>query len=387
MILQNVHIVGDEAAVNIQMSDGKIAEISDTVLTDDNLTLTFKDALIFPGLINSHDHLDFNLFSPLGNRTYRNYTEWGNYIHKEYKNEIAGVLKIPIALRSEWGVYKNLICGVTTVVNHGERSRLVDPLITIFEDSHCLHSVHFEKYWKLKLNNPLKKDIPVNIHIGEGDDYLSFTEINKLIQYNLLKRGLIGIHAVSMSAEQAEKFEAIVWCPESNYFLLNKTARVDELEKHTKILFGTDSTLTGSWDIWEHLRLARKTGMLTDEKLYRSLNQNPADTWGLNSGSITLGKNADLVVAGRRPGKSSYDAFYKITPEDIQLVVHKGEIRLFDECLLPQLHENQSEGYSRVFLNDTCKYVKGDLPVLIRKIRAYQPDVCFPVTLNEPAQL
>ncbi|MDP9079244.1 MAG: amidohydrolase family protein [Bacteroidota bacterium] len=387
MILQNVHIVGDETAVNIRMSDGKIAEISDTVLAEDNSTLTFKDALVFPGLINSHDHLDFNLFSPLGNRTYRNYTEWGNYIHKEYKNEIAGVLKIPIALRSEWGVYKNLLCGVTTVVNHGEQSGLVDPLITIFEDSHCLHSVHFEKYWKLKLNNPVKKGIPVNIHIGEGDDYLSFIEINKLIRYNLLKRRLIGVHAVSMSAEQAEKFEAIVWCPESNYFLLNKTARVDELEKYTKILFGTDSTLTGSWDIWEHLRLARKTGMLNDEKLYCSLNQNPADTWGLNSGNITTGKDADLVVASRRPGNSSYDGFYKITPEDIQLVVHKGEIRLFEECLLPQLHENQSEGYSRVFINDTCKYVKGDLPALIRKIRAYQPDVCFPVTLNEPAQL
>ena len=47
-----------------------------------------------------------------------------------------------------------------------------------------------------------------------------------------------------MDEQQATAFEALVWCPASNYFLLNTTAAVDKLKTKTSILFGTDSTLT-----------------------------------------------------------------------------------------------------------------------------------------------
>src|SRR5882757_4983728 len=107
--------------------------------------IQFENAIVFPGLINSHDHLDFNLFPQLGDKTYSNYTEWGNYIHEHYKDEIAKSLKIPALLRSRWGLFKNLLCGVTTVVNHGELSGMDDDLITVFEKYSCIHSVQFEK--------------------------------------------------------------------------------------------------------------------------------------------------------------------------------------------------------------------------------------------------
>lgn len=389
MILDGVNMIGNNEPVSIRICNGKIADIPSASSKNKpgHLQLTFNDAIIFPGLINSHDHLDFNLFPQLGNRKYHNYTEWGKHIHKAYKAEIAAVLKIPALLRFEWGIYKNLLCGVTTVVNHGEKSGLGNKLITVFEETLCLHSVHFEKNWKIKLNNPLKKDLPVNIHVGEGDDWLSFREIDRLLQYNLLKRKLIGVHGVSMSAAQAEKFEALVWCPESNYFLLGKTAPVDELAKHTKILFGTDSTLTGNWNIWEHLSLARKTGLLSDDSLYNSLNQNAAAAWRLNSGNISEGKDADLVVAKQPAGKKNLDAFFALTPADLLVVINKGEIRLFDESLLPQLQHIELDSFSKVFVAGSCKYVKGDLPALLKKIKAYQPDVNFPVDLNELVQL
>ena len=51
--------------------------------------------LLFPGLINSHDHLDFNLFPQTGNRIYNNYTEWGKDIQYQNKETINAVLKIP----------------------------------------------------------------------------------------------------------------------------------------------------------------------------------------------------------------------------------------------------------------------------------------------------
>jgi cytosine/adenosine deaminase-related metal-dependent hydrolase len=389
MVLNNVKMAGTDEPVNVRVAQGKIAAVSSSAIpaAENALALAFDDAIIFPGLINSHDHLDFNLFPQLGDRLYNNYTEWGGHIHEAYKSEIADVLKIPVQLRSQWGVYKNLLCGVTTVVNHGKKSGLDDGLITVFEDTHCLHSVQFEKNWKLKLNNPFKIKLPVNIHAGEGDDWMSFNEMDQLITWNLLRRKVVGIHAVAMSEEQAGKFKAVVWCPESNYFLLGKTAKIAALKNHTSILFGTDSTLTGPWNMWGHLQTARKTKLLSDSELYNTLNHNAAKAWQLNNGAIAAGKDADLVVAKTKPGTKGFDSFFSVSPEDVLLVMHKGNIRLFDGTLLAQIGNVTLDKFSKIYINDACKYVRGDLPGLMEKISGYYPAADFPVSVyqNIPA--
>ncbi|HEY0176281.1 MAG TPA: amidohydrolase family protein, partial [Pedobacter sp.] len=339
MVLNNLLLADEPEPVNIRISGHQITGSGHMIMpgAEGSLQLTFEQAMVFPGLINSHDHLDFNLFPQFGTQIYNNYTEWGKYIHEHYKKEIASVLLVPVRLREEWGVLKNLICGVTTVVNHGENVKIKDPLINIYERYHCLHSVKLEKKWKTRLNHPLKLKRPVVIHTGEGTDAAAHEEIDRLIRWNLLRKTLIGVHGVAMSAAQAGKFKAIVWCPESNYFLLDKTAAVDELKAHTSILFGTDSTLTGSWNIWEHIRLARKAKRLTDTELYHTLNLNPSAVWKLRNRAVKPGNDADLVIARVKDQQAGMEAFYAIGPKDILMVIHRGSIRLFDETLLAQL--------------------------------------------------
>jgi cytosine/adenosine deaminase-related metal-dependent hydrolase len=382
MILQGLRTVDNGQIVNVCVNKNKIDAVTSGVITGDtaDLELLFNDALLFPGLINSHDHLDFNLFPQLGNRTYKNYTEWGAYIHKQYKPEINHVLRVPAQPRIRWGVYKNLLCGVTTVVNHGEHLTLDDALINVFEETQDLHSVGFEKLWQLKLNNPLRLHLPVAIHIGEGTDEVASTEIDSLIRWNKWHRPLIGIHAVAMTGTQAPNFKGIVWCPESNYYLLNKTAPVHRLKQHTSILFGTDSTLTGNWNIWDHITLARKTGLLTDEELYRSLNSNAAEAWKMDTGRITEGMDADLVIARGKDDASALDSFYNLTPARLLLVMHKGNIRLFDQELLPQLALRlKGRGFSLIRVEKTYKYVEGNLGELMGQIHEYLPEFSFPV--------
>ncbi len=384
MIFNNIKIIGSEGPVNIRVSDGKIAEISSLKIQDNRFAaqqLNFDNALIFPGLINSHDHLDFNLYPQLGNKIFSSYTEWGEHLHEQYTNEIVDILKIPTSLRAQWGVYKNLLCGVTTVINHGELLDLKDELITVFEDTHVIHSVQFEKNWKKKLNNPLKRKQTVTIHVGEGTDRPARQEIDRLIRWNLFRRKLVGIHGVAMTERQAKSFEAIVWCPQSNFFLLNQTAQIDVLKKHSPILFGTDSTLTGSWNIWDHLYQARKTGLLSDRMLYHSLNQNPAKTWKLNSGEIAVGKDADLVVAATKKDKAGLESFFAIDAEDLLLVMHKGQVRLFDESLLTNLRQLDPDDFSKYYIHGVCKFVKGDLPGLMQQIREHNPAIDFPISI------
>lgn len=382
MVLNNVTIPGNDAVVSISIGEGKIKQVAPAI-ADDREQLTFVDAIAFPGLINSHDHLDFNLFPQFGDQTYESYTEWGKHIHRVYANEIASVLKIPIALRERWGIYKNLLCGVTTVVNHGEKAVINDPLITIFDNCQSIHSVRFEKNWKKRLNNPLKANQSAVIHTGEGTNDAAHAEIDELIKWNLLRRKLIGIHGVAMDPGQAKRFKALVWCPESNYFLLNKTAAINQLKTKTTILFGTDSTLTGDWDIWHHIRLAHKTHMLSDHELYQALTTSPAKIWKLNTGRIANGLDADLVIA-KAKRKTGIQAFYDVTPEDILLVMRKGEILLFDESLYHQLTGITGPHYSKVFTGNHFKYVQGDIHGLMAEIKRYKPDTSFPVPY--PAQ-
>lgn len=377
MVLHNVSLLNHDHPVSIEVDGQKITAVSHKRHTEPSLQLHFEGALAFPGLINSHDHLDFNCFPMTGDRVYTSYVEWGNTVLQTYKPVISEVLKIPEPLRTQWGVYKNLLTGITTVVNHGKRLSIEKPLIRVLQNAQSLHSVMFENNWKLKLNNPLQINKPCAIHTGEGTDVGSFIEIDTLIKNNFLKRNLIGIHGVAMNERQASKFKALVWCPQSNYFLLQKTAAVNMLQNKTHVCFGTDSTLTSNWNIWDHLRQAREREPVKDAELFEMLTSIPASVWKLNSGKIEAGKNADIVIAETRT--NTYGSFYNLNPGDIQLVIQNGMIRLFDEKIFTQLKKMNFDitGFSRIEMG-RYKYVEGDLPGLIKKIKSYDPNAAFP---------
>lgn len=381
MVLHNLDIVNGEQATSIDIQGSHIAGLGNEIAHEHHprLHLTFHNALAFPGLINSHDHLDFNLFPQLGDRKYKSYREWGPYILQNYADKIAAVLKIPRGLREDWGMLKNLLCGVTTVVNHGEKLQTANRFVNVYEHCQNLHSAGFEKLWRLKLNNPFKRGLSVVIHAGEGIDRQAHREIDQLTKWNLLQRKLIGVHGVGMSAPQAKKFRALVWCPQSNEFLLGKTAPVDTLAKNTRILFGTDSALTGNWNIWQHIRDARQLNLLNDEELYHSLNTTAAHVWKLPSGKIKKGKRADIVITRNKSHQNNLENYFATTPADILLVLCSGKIMLFDEELLPQLTKTDLSGFSKIYIQGVCKYVCFDVPGLINEIKQYYPEAIFPI--------
>lgn len=382
-MLHNLHII-NENAKNILVDKGQIHFTSaDAQIAEAAQHLHFENCIAFPGLINSHDHLDFNLFPRLGNRIYNDYVEWGNDIHSVNKQAISEVLKVPRHLRVKWGVYKNLLSGVTTVVHHGHYVEdMPDAPVNVFQDCNMLHSIQLEKRWRLKLNNPFANKRPWVVHIGEGTNLMAHKEIDSLIRWNILGRKLIGIHGVALDTRQARSLEALIWCPDSNFFLVGATADIAKLKAVTKIVFGTDSTVSAGWNIWEQLRLARKTGLLTDAELFHSLTTVPADLWDLrNTGVLKEGMSADIVIAKQKGAEGRLDAFFRLEPEDIQLILKKGEIVLFDWPLLQQLNFSDAhlKGYSPVLVNGACKYVKGDLPALIKAIHKYAPGLPLPV--------
>ncbi len=381
MILKNVRIAGETGRKDIHTDGRLISSIQETgsMIGGGGPALQFDEAMAFPGLVNSHDHLDFDLFPQYSSGIYRNYTEWGHDIQANFKAQIGDITKIPRSLRVRWGLYKNLLAGVTTVVHHGEKIEIDHPVIDVYQEYHFLHSLAFEKNWKLKLFRA-PKSRPVVIHVGEGRDEFSRNEIDRLIRWNLLGRELVAVHGVAMTAAQARSFKALVWCPASNEFMLGGTAQVSRLKDILPVVLGTDSTLTSSWNLWDHLRLAERTAAIDGKELMAMLSSIPASVWNLHDrGSINDGKLADIVIADHK------ERWSELNPENILLVLKHGQVIVADESLEGKLEKaglhQLLDGSVRIGIGSRRKLVHGNLPGLMNDIKKYNPEIRFPVDM------
>jgi cytosine/adenosine deaminase-related metal-dependent hydrolase len=339
--------------------------------TAPDLAIDLSGALAFPGLVNGHDHLEFNLFPALrGDGVHGDYLEWGADIQHRHRAVIARVLRIPAAQRMRWGMFKNLLAGVTSVIHHGALPP-ADPLIDVPGRYRYLHSLGFHRRWPLRLASPFDRR-PVLVHIAEGTSARAAAEPDRLTRWNWWGADLIGIHGIAMSPKQARRWKAVIWCPVSNLFLYGQTAPVQQLKSSTAILFGTDSTLSAGWNLWDHLRVARQIGALTDAELYASLTDGPARVFrDLGSGgTLAPGRRADIVVARRRqPADGSFlQAFFGLNPQDLMLVIRRGRILLFDESLRLTSPASDGARYDRVRVGDAIKMVAGGIADLVRDL-------------------
>jgi cytosine/adenosine deaminase-related metal-dependent hydrolase len=337
------------------------------------IRLELNGATVLPGFINSHDHLDFNSYPQLGNRIYANYTEWGKDIHAINASVINAVQKIPQALQIQWGLYKNLLNGFTTVVNHGKKLPVNDELVNVFQDCYPLHSPAFEKHWSAKLNYPFRYKKPFVMHIGEGTGAAAHAEVDAVRKRNYFNRKIMAIHGVAMDAVQAPDFEGLVWCPASNYFLLGKTAAIDQLKQKTNIVFGTDSTLTSSWHVAKHFAAALNSGMVNETELLGMLTTAPARLWRMDDrGLIKEGMRADILIM--RPGHSIFSNM----PEEMQLIINGGEIRIMSAKIFSAVQSEIKTGLDKISIAGSIFFVKPGIIKLANEIRSFYPDAYMP---------
>jgi cytosine/adenosine deaminase-related metal-dependent hydrolase len=357
----------DEATNSILIEAGLIHQSGNVEPGRGDIVLELENALAIPGLFNAHDHLAFSMFPRLGSKLYSNYTEWGSDIHSRFKEEINRVLNIPVEDRWLLGVLKNLVSGVTTVIDHDLPARHgANQNIDVLSRFQYIHSLATDARWKFKLNFPNLK--PVMMHLGEGVDALATDELRQVAQWNYFNRKIIAVHLISGDPGLMKRLCAMVWCPDSNLFLYGKTAEVNEIKKDIPVLFGTDSPLTASANFWDHLRLARRTGLLSDEELYHAVTRTPAEVFAQKRGTFLGGHAADLVLL-KSQSHNPVHSFFEANTKDILLVMKNGGVILFDETIRKQVEPLlKPNDYQPLAVQSSVKFVKGSWAELLQRL-------------------
>lgn len=214
---------------------------------------------ILPGLINAHDHLEFNLFPRLGKGPYPNATQWAEDIYKPAEPPVSDHLRVPKHLRLLWGGLKNLLSGVTTVCHHNSYDLVFDAPrfpVRVVKRFGWAHSLRFSPDLAERFR-ATPEDWPFVIHLGEATDAGGAREIYRLDEMGALTDRTVLVHAVALDREGLDlvrrRGASIVWCPSSNLFTLGRTLEGGALEG---VALGTDSALTGAGDMLDEIAIA-----------------------------------------------------------------------------------------------------------------------------------
>ena len=310
----------------VAVEDGRIIDADGGF----DLVLDFPHADVAPGLINAHDHLHRNHYGRLGRPPYASAYAWAADIQARDSDRIAQGRARSRREALLDGAWKNLFCGVTTVVHH-------DPWEPDFDSGFPLKVARIPRADSLGMAadlDGLAEDGPYCLHLAEGANARAAGEVDELAGRGLLGPDLIAVHGVGMDAPAVARFRAsgaaLVWCPTSNHYLFGRTAPDSLLAEGTDVLLGSDSRLTGDGDLLDEIRCARALGALDDRRLSGAVGAVAARRLRLSDPSLEPGSEADLIVV-QRP-------IPEARAEDVLLVVASGTPRVAHPTLGPLLN-------------------------------------------------
>jgi hypothetical protein len=292
--------------------------------------------ILFPALVNAHDHLELNHFPRTKFReVYENAHQWGEDVNARLNDEPFKTLRsYPLWDRVFIGGLKNLLCGATTVAHHGPKHKPMyrkDFPVRVLKNYGWAHSLHFSSDEEIvRSYQSTPKNWPWFIHLAEGTDELAASEYQVLKKMGCVGENTFLVHAVGLNKQDLhETFRfsygygdisafqrPIVWCPTTNIYLLNKTAFPRE-GWNTHYMLGSDSRLTADGDLLDEIRfVAKHLGVIeTIEILYENVNRIYRD-----DGEFDY--LHDYIVLPSVPNFDNY--FCSLSRKDLPMVIFNG---------------------------------------------------------------
>ena len=320
---------GAAVLADVHVEGGRIA-YAPTRAASVNLT----GHMLLPGLINAHDHLELNLFPRLGNGGYRNFQEWATDIYRPALSPVREHRAIDKRTRLFWGGLKNLLSGVTTVAHHNPYQADVfgDGFpVRVLRRYGWAHSLALAPDLKAAFD-ATPPGAPFIIHLAEGTDGRSQSEIHDLDRRGMLTSQTAIVHGVALGDAGRkllrERAGALIWCPTSNLFTLGRTLSAGELAACGRTALATDSALSGAGNLLDEIRYAHRAG-IPPSILYEMVTAGAADVLRLEHGEGALSPGAVADILGIRDnGRSPAEALAELTEDAIEFVILGGRIAM-----------------------------------------------------------
>jgi cytosine/adenosine deaminase-related metal-dependent hydrolase len=350
---------GEACQMDLSIRRGRILPFDSS--GEDSFALDMSGHLILPGLINSHDHLEFNLFPRLGKGPHANYIEWAETVYRPRQSPLKEHLLVPKPIRLMWGGLKNLLSGVTTVCHHNPYEPGVFDIgfpVRVVRRFGWVHSIHFSQGVSAPYRNTPKR-WPFLLHAAEGTCRRAWAEIERLSDAGVLSERTVLIHGVALdhfTIELLKRFKtSLVWCPSSNLFTLGKTIKQEAFDSGLTIALGTDSALTGEGDLIDELRIAKQTKRSSITKLFDMVTANAAKILHLSrgEGEIREGGLADLTVVIDNHAAPA-EALQTLTPE---LVLLRGKTKLVSRRFADRLPRQCKTSLETIYVEGRGEYL------------------------------
>lgn len=339
--------------------------------------------VLIPGLINAHDHLELNNFKRLKYRDrYSHSLAWIEDIEARFDSDpdLIEPRRHPLAERLLIGLLKNLLSGVTTVCHHNPFYRPLhkNERIRIVKEYGFCHSL-FRGDDPGRSYRRTNRTYPWLIHLAEGTDAAAEAEFAELDRRGLLQENTVLVHGVGLTAEQrqalAERGGGLVWCPGSNDFLFGQTAQVRELAAAGKLALGSDSRLTGEFDLLHELQMAHRSGQLSPQSLFRAVTTDAARILRLRHGGrgqITVGGAADLVLLPPLKRADGYAEIFSLERSQLELVMLEGKPLVTSEPFAPLFAAARIRA-APVMVDGVVKWLPRRLAARLKRARLSEP--------------
>jgi cytosine/adenosine deaminase-related metal-dependent hydrolase len=340
--------------------------------------IDLSGCLLLPGLINGHDHLEFNLFPRLDSGRHANYVDWAASVFHPDREPIRSHLRVPKHVRLRWGGLKNLFSGVTTVSHHNPYHPVFTKQFPVRVARHFgwAHSIHFAPDFETRCRDT-PPDWPFLIHAGEGTDDLARNEIGRLHREGVLCEQTVLIHAVALEKQGLEMLRhtgaGVIWCPSSNLHTIGQTLGPHVLTSGLPIALGTDSALTARGDLIDELSVVKRLGHLTDSDVYEMVTSVPAKLLRLRNGEgeIRTGGVADLLAVFNNQS-SPASALRQLCP---QLIIVGGKVKLVAARFADRLPASITAPLERIRLEGRGEYlVDATVTDLLAITRCFLPE-------------
>lgn len=348
-------------------------------------TIIDTKGVIAPGLIDTHNHILFDVFDNddwLPAQVYADHDDWPNEPRYKAMLDVKQCLEDasqgkpawcpatydgPGSLKCEmdkWGELKGMIAGTTSIVGlpgttsacFGSLARTVDAVQNGLGQDKIQTSALFPPSKSAAdgvcANFATAKTEAYLIHVGEGTNASALAEFIKLGTVSTTPGCLYApqttiTHGTAFTATEFAQMSAagmkLTWSPASNVALYGVTTNIPAaLDANVLVALAPDWSMGGSQNLLDEMRFADAwddahfTDRLKAKDIVAMTTKNAASVLALSAkiGTLSVGALADLMVVGR----TKADAFASIVnarPKDVRLTMIGGRVLYGDAALQP----------------------------------------------------